>query len=97
MTTKAMNPTLHKLAISFGWLLLFALFLLFVAGSLDFESHPWSYVTLLGFGALSVWWLWIAWKRLKTWYGTAVASGAVVFLVLLYAAGVWLAWIGVQS
>ena len=91
-----MNPTVQKIGLSFGWLLLFVLFLLFSAGSLEFK-RPFSLITLLVFGAVSVWWLCVAWKKLKTWYGPVVASGTVVFLALLYAAGVWLAWIDVRS
>ena len=91
-TARRRNPTFTKLLIAAGWLLLFVVLFLGVAGSIGWSAS--SLAGLVLWGALSILWLRIAWQGLKKWFNTAVAACTLGTLLFLSAGGLYVAWLG---
>jgi hypothetical protein len=88
------NPAFRKGMAALGWLLLLSFLFLGVAGSVDSRSVIGTILGFLFFGGLSALWLRLAWKTLRDWFNAATATGVLAVLLVLYAGGVYVAWLG---
>jgi hypothetical protein len=87
-------PAFRKSIAALGWLLLLCFLFLGVAGSVGRGSVIGNILGWLFFGGLSAMWLRLGWKTLRDWFSATTATSLLALLLLLYAGGVYVAWLG---
>jgi hypothetical protein len=91
-----MKPAVRKALQSAGWMLGLAVLAAFMVGAF---GPPW---TLLSYGMiiiaalLTIGWIKMGWKASTEWFGKVIATTTMVVVSLLYAAVLYVGWLGAR-
>jgi hypothetical protein len=90
------NPTARKAFASVGWLLGFVVLTMLMVGSFGPPRMIGSYAGMAVAAILTVPWLRLGWQTVAKWSGKTSAAITTVIMLVLYAAVIYVGWLGAR-